>query len=247
MSQPVTADQLYTHPVLAELYDLLDPDRSDLDFYRQIISKLPVRSVLDIGCGTGVFACQMATAGYQVTGVDPASASLTVAQRKAGAEQVRWILGTALDLEGHLADAAVMTANVAMVFVSDEDWLLNLQAIAKNLNPGGYLIFEARRPEVRAWEGWTEESTRETQMVKPYGRVTSWVDVLSFTDKCLTFRETFVFEDSAKELFSESVLRYRSRQAFEDSLSQSGFKILQVLDAPDRPGRQLVFVAQKVL
>jgi hypothetical protein len=56
------------------------------------------RSALDIGCGTGTFACLLANRGKEVTAVDPAAASVAVAQRKAGAERVRWLVGDAGDL-----------------------------------------------------------------------------------------------------------------------------------------------------
>jgi hypothetical protein len=41
----------------------------------------------------------------------------------------------------------VMTGNVAQVFLTDEDWARALQGIAAALRPGGYLVFETRRPE----------------------------------------------------------------------------------------------------
>jgi 2-polyprenyl-3-methyl-5-hydroxy-6-metoxy-1,4-benzoquinol methylase len=35
------------------------------------------RSVLDVGCGTGSFACMLAQRGIEVVGVDPAAAYWT--------------------------------------------------------------------------------------------------------------------------------------------------------------------------
>ena len=47
-------------PRLAELYDPLDPDRGDLAPYAAIADEFDVVTVLDIGCGTGTFACLLA-------------------------------------------------------------------------------------------------------------------------------------------------------------------------------------------
>jgi len=66
--------------------------------------------VLDIGCGTGTFACLLAQRGKDVTGVDPASASLDVARRKSGAAQVRWLKGDATTLPPLQVDMVTMTA-----------------------------------------------------------------------------------------------------------------------------------------
>jgi ubiquinone/menaquinone biosynthesis C-methylase UbiE len=51
------ADAQFATPRLAEVYDPLDPDRSDLDAYVAMVEEFRASSVLDIGCGTGTFAC----------------------------------------------------------------------------------------------------------------------------------------------------------------------------------------------
>ncbi|WP_030596105.1 class I SAM-dependent methyltransferase, partial [Streptomyces anulatus] len=78
------ADDCFGHPRLAGIYDPLDPDRSDLGAYLRIARELGARQVLDIGCGTGVFALLLAGRGVDVVGVDPAQASVDVARAKPG-------------------------------------------------------------------------------------------------------------------------------------------------------------------
>jgi SAM-dependent methyltransferase len=59
----------------------------------------------------------------------------------------------------------------------------------------------------------------------------------------VTFRSTLVFEDAT--LTSESTLRFRGREEVSRDLEAAGFVTLDVRDAPDRPGRELVFVANR--
>ena len=82
------ADAIFEHPRLARIYDDVDGDRRDLDAYVAIVDALRARSVLDVGCGTGTFACLLAGRGVDVTAVDPASASVGVARRKPHAARV---------------------------------------------------------------------------------------------------------------------------------------------------------------
>jgi ubiquinone/menaquinone biosynthesis C-methylase UbiE len=240
------ADASFEDPRLAAIYDALDPDRSDLDAYVAMVEELAARSVLDLGCGTGVFALMLADRGIQVIGVDPAGASLDVARAKPGAERVSWIQGDASALPSTLiVDAVTMTANVAQVFLTDADWLATLAAVHRTLRPGGYLIFESRDPTRRAWDEWTEERTRSSTDIPGVGRVSDWVQVIDVDGELITFESPTIFDSDGTVVTSRSTLRFRSREALEASLRAGGFTVDEVRDAPDRPGRELVFVARR--
>lgn len=49
------ADAIFEKPRLAEIYDALDPDRTDLDTYLAIVDEFGAGAVVDIGCGTGTW------------------------------------------------------------------------------------------------------------------------------------------------------------------------------------------------
>lgn len=146
-------DAIFDDPRLAALYDPLDPDRSDLDEYARLVTgELGATRVLDIGCGTGTLALLLAGRGIDVVGLDPAAASIDVARAKPGAGAVTWLVGTVADLPDLEVDAVTMTANVAQVFLGDDEWHEVLTAAHRALRPGGTLLFEARRVEDRAWD-----------------------------------------------------------------------------------------------
>lgn len=234
--------ELDTARILAELYDPLDPDRSDLDVYAAVVDELGARSVLDIGCGTGTFACLLATRGVEVVGVDPDGASLDVARGKPGAQRVRWVHGVAADLPPLQVDLATMTANVAQAIVGTHDWDATLRAAAARLRPGGHLVFETRDPTRQAWLGWTREHTWARTEVPGFGTVQEWIEVTEVRGPLVSFRATTVVDGTA--LTAHSTLRFRERDEVHRSLVAAGFEVAEVRDAPDRPGRELVFVAR---
>jgi SAM-dependent methyltransferase len=239
------ADALFDHPRLAQIYDALDPDRSDLDLYAALVVEFGARSVLDIGCGTGTFACLLAGRGVHVVAVDPAVASLDVARNKPDAHQVRWLLGDATTLPALQVDLATMTANVAQVFLTDTDWALTLTGIRQALRPGGRLAFESRDPQRQAWREWGRDQTYRRTVIPDAGPVETWNDVTEVAESLVSFRSTFVFANDGAELRSESTLRFRSRAEIVDSVLAAGMTVDEVRDAPDRPGRELVVIARR--
>lgn len=237
-------DAIFNDPRLAAVYDPLDPDRSDLDVYVSLAQELKASSVLDVGCGTGTFACMLVERGIKVTAVDPALASLDVARAKPGADAVTWLLGDATTLPPLQVDAAFMTGNVAQVFLTDEEWSATLRGIRRSLRPQGHFVFETRDPARRAWEAWTPDLTNVVIDVPDIGPVESWEEVTAVDGPFVTFSSMTAFQRQDLEIESTSTLRFRSRSEIEQSLARAGYELLEVRDAPDRPECEFVFISR---
>lgn len=238
-------DNLFEHPRLAALYDVLERDRDDLDAYVVIAAELGARHILDVGCGTGTFALMLAARGFEVTGIEPALGSLEVARAKPEAGRVRWIHGDASALPPMRADLATMTANVAQAIVEPAAWDATLSAIHDALRPGGHLVFETRDPALRAWRDWNRDASYRVTEVPGAGAVESWVDLLDVSEPLVTLRWTYVFGADGQTLTSDSTLRFRDRDEVATALAAHGFVVEEVRDAPDRPGREFVFVSAR--
>ena len=238
------ADAIFENPRLAALYDAFDPDRSDLDVYRAIADQLGARRVLDVGCGTGTFALLLADSGREVIGVDPAAASLDVARTKPGAERVRWIHGDATELPPVEVDLATMTGNVAQAIVESSAWEGTLRGVFEALRPGGYLVFETRDPAREAWREWGLPASYEVTQIGGVGAVEHWADLIAVDLPLVTFCWTFVFP-GGDVLTSDSTLRFRERDEVQSALVAHGYVVDEIRDAPDRPGREFVFVARR--
>ena len=239
------ADAIFEEPRLAEIYDPLDPGRSDLDAYAALADEFSAQTVLDVGCGTGTFACLLAGRGVEVIAVDPAAASLDVARRKPGAGRVRWLHGDATTLPPLKVDLATMTGNVAQVFLTDEEWAATLAAVRETLRPGGRLVFESRDPAKQAWLEWNRGQTYRRAVIPDVGLVETWTDLTKVEGNLVSFRMTFVLDSRSAALTSDSTLRFRSRDELADSLAAANLDVEEVRDAPDRPGREFVFIARR--
>jgi SAM-dependent methyltransferase len=239
----------FTDPRLVALYDLWGPARTDLAFSIGLAAELSVSSVVDIGCGTGLLACELARRGHQVTGVDPSPAMLDVARHRPGGERVRWIEGDASLLEPGQADLAVMTGHVAQVIADDQGWHRTLTATHQALRPGGRVAFESRNPSAREWAGWTAEASRRQLRHPELGPVEVWQQVLAVQGDVVTAAIHCRFPDG-EELGSTNELRFRTREELTASLTAAGFSVEQVVGdwdrrpvAPDSP--ELIFVAAR--
>ncbi|AEV87544.1 methyltransferase type 11 [Actinoplanes sp. SE50] len=236
-------DALFTDPRLAPLYDLFDGDRDDLPAYLTIIESLRPARILDVGCGTGALATLLAGTGHTVIGADPAAASLDVARTKPAADRVTWLHTGAAGLPQawplpEPADLALMTGNVAQVFVTDDDWTAALRGIHAVLRPGGHLVFEARRPEFRAWEQWDHPPATAGGVERRFMLTDVRLPLVSF-------RYEYRFLSDETVLTSTSTLCFRDRSEIEESLRATGFEVLEVRAAPDRPGRENVFLCRR--
>ncbi|MFO7540639.1 MAG: class I SAM-dependent methyltransferase [Chloroflexota bacterium] len=242
-------DLHYVEPRLVALYDIENLRGADTDFYLRLADELEARTILDLGCGTGLLTCELALDGRQVIGVDPAPAMLAVARRQPGAERVQWIEGTASDLGTAEADLVVMTGNVAQVFLDDVEWEATLRHIHAALRPGGCLAFESRNPDDRAWERWNREATYE-QFDSPHGPMEGWLEVVSVGSDRVLFKAHNVFKATGEVVVAQSELRFRSLAEITDSLSAAGFAVEQVYGNWKRgplasSSKVMIFVARR--
>jgi SAM-dependent methyltransferase len=217
-------DQHYVDPRLVALYDIDNTRGDDTDFYVGLAADLDARTVLDLGCGTGLLTRELAVDGRLVIGVDPAPAMLAVARNQPGADRVRWVQGDAADLGTPDADLVVMTGNLAQVFLEDEDWADTLRAIYAALRPGGYLAFESRNPEDRAWERWNRAATYE-RFDSPHGPMESWLELVTVEDGWVRIEGHNIFTATGDVVVASSELRFRSMRELADSLIDAGFTV----------------------
>jgi SAM-dependent methyltransferase len=242
-------DEHYVDPRLVEMYDIENSRGADTDFYLGLAAEIDARRILDLGCGTGLLTRELAIPGRQVFGVDPAPAMLAFARRQPGAERVQWVEGDASALGTPGADLLVMTGNVAQVFLDNADWLTTLAAIHASLRPGGYLAFESRNPEDRAWERWNRAASYE-KFDSPNGPMESWVELVNVGDGRVRLEGHNVFISTGEVVVVKSELRFRSLEELTSTLTDSGFAVEHVYGDWNKgqllsTSRVMIFVARR--
>ncbi|TDK28113.1 class I SAM-dependent methyltransferase [Arthrobacter crusticola] len=164
-------------PRLVRLYDADNPGGPDHDFFRSLADEVGARTIVDLGCGTGLLTVALAAPARTVTGIDPSASMLALARSRPGAERVTWRVGDSAAIGAAQADLVVMSGNTAQHIIG-EAWHRALADIYRGLRPGGSLAFERRNPAAREWENWTRDksySTRQTAV----GELVEWYEVTS--------------------------------------------------------------------
>jgi 2-polyprenyl-3-methyl-5-hydroxy-6-metoxy-1,4-benzoquinol methylase len=129
-------DDPYRDVQLVDLYDVDNPAGDDHAYYRALADAIDARSIIDLGCGTGLLTRSLATPGRTVIGVDPSRAMLEYAARQPGSESVMWLHGDASVLtQDGAADLAICTGN-AIMHVSPEELPSTLKSLAGALRSG---------------------------------------------------------------------------------------------------------------
>ncbi|MFT4510927.1 class I SAM-dependent methyltransferase [Caballeronia sp. 15711] len=217
---------LYTDPRLVALYDTLNPFAADTDFYLALAAGK--QRVIDLGCGTGLLACELASRGHRVIAIDPAPEMLRVARHRPNGDRVQWIEGDARALALlPPADLLVMTGHVAQVFLDDTAFLNTLKAARYALRDGGTLAFESRNPATRPWESWTPAQPHRLIDVDGVGEVEVWQDDVSVSpEPGIRFSTVYRFKATGETLTSASELRFRTQDELAAQLGAAGFSDL---------------------
>ena len=224
-------------PRLAEVYDVECAGRWDHDFYLALADDLQAESIVDLGCGTGVFAVRAALRGLRVVGVDPARAILDIARTRPGGYWATWIEGDLHAVPANSADLVIMMGHVAQYFVNDDEWIETLRQIRRVLVPGGHLGFETRNPTIDWASEWTKANSEATYPHPTGGEFRSWVevqDVVPAGDSYTITHEGNTILPDGSHLRALETLRFRTPQEVTSSLATAEFDVLATWGDWDR-------------
>lgn len=227
-------DHQFADARLAGLYDLLFPaeSRTDFGFYLPLI--MSARSVLDVGCGTGLLLRTARDAGHtgRLCGLDPAAGMLDQGR---GRPDIEWILGDLGSARWDQEfDLIVMTGHAFQVLVGDDELRASLAAIRSALTLDGRFAFETRNPQARAWEGWTPD--RVSEVTDPAGAVVRmWHQVQTpVQGDIVRFTTTYASPGWDRPQVSRSTLRFLDADSLAGFLADAGLAVAEQFGDWDR-------------
>jgi predicted TPR repeat methyltransferase len=104
-----------------------------------------VKTILDVGCGTGTLAIPLAKEGYDVKGVDLSEDMLMVAQEKADQSKVRlqFFQQNMSELNGfYPTDLVTIFCDSINYLDSESNVKSTFESVYKNLRDGGLFLFD---------------------------------------------------------------------------------------------------------
>jgi len=147
--------QVEAYTRLAGVYDeiVVDPCHGALaSFLHELWSAdaRGVHDVLDVCCGTGLLAAELAALGYQVDGLDGSEAMLARDRRRLSSE-VRLVRSTlpTLGVTGEY-DAAVCTLD-GLNYLTPAELRSTFAALALCIRPAGWLVFDVHTDAMMAF------------------------------------------------------------------------------------------------
>jgi SAM-dependent methyltransferase len=224
----------------ADFYDALYSDKdypAECDFLEEIFQQHAsnhVRTILDMGCGTGGHALQMARRGFEVTGVDRSGPMLSVARTKAASLKIDHIPvfregdARTLDLATKF-DVVMSMFAVISYMTANEDLMGALNSARKHLNAGGLFVFDAwygpavlaDRPTDR-FKIVESDGERILRFVRP--EIDPFRHVVNVHYKVLRIKEREVVE----EVEEMHPMRFLFPQEIISYLGSAGFRVLRI-------------------
>lgn len=142
-------------------YDLLS-ERSVASECAHVATTLARRGVapgarlLDAGCGTGRYACELARHGYRVAGLDASLELLAVARQRRGASAVALVAADLALLPLRRGYRAILCRGVLNDVIDDTGRRAAFLSFAGALSPRGVLLLD-----VREWAATARRKSRE--------------------------------------------------------------------------------------
>ncbi|QJB55449.1 class I SAM-dependent methyltransferase [Pseudodesulfovibrio sp. zrk46] len=203
-------------------------------------------SILDLGCGPGLYAASLAGDAHRYQGIDFSPASIEYATHQFGSNCCSFRLGDVTTTEfGGPYDLTMMLYGELNVFSPDNCKAI-LRRAWKSLNPGGRLLVEFQNPDAirglgQSPNSWTRAEEGGLFSDEPYVSLTEnhWFEEQGVTLQCFHV----LVSGAAKPVTYRSTTKAWSREEMKRLLDETGFTEVRFHEDWPLPDDSLMLVS----
>jgi SAM-dependent methyltransferase len=157
--------------------------RAEADFFQKRLAPPPGGHLLDVPCGHGRLALELARRGYRLTGVDISEDFLAAARRSAGDEglAVEWHQSDMRDLPWREEFDGAFCGGSSFGYLGDAGDLDYVRAVARTLKPGARFSIDAVKAAEVIAPHFRERYAMEVEGIRfeaenRYDKATGWME-----------------------------------------------------------------------
>ncbi|MDI6401430.1 class I SAM-dependent methyltransferase [Balneolaceae bacterium ANBcel3] len=206
----------------------------ECDFIEAEMGFDKTKSILDVGCGTGRHAIELAGRGYQVTGIDLSEQMLQMAREKAARENrsIRFLCHDARNLPFQKEfDVAIMMCEGGFPLMETDEMNYEiLKNVSKSLKKEALFIFTTLNglfPLYHSIDDFHEETAKERGPQDGATYKSKNFDLMTFRD----YNVTRFTDDDGKEYEMECNERYYTPPEITWLLKTLGFTKIEIFGA----------------
>lgn len=235
--------------VFDKIYQGFIDYEGEYHFYAKLCQKNKVKSILEIGCGTGNLAPKFSANFKEYIGLDYSEHMLSLARGKF--PEGNFIQGDMrnFNLEKKY-DVALITGRSTSYLLTSDDILDTFKCIHYVLNPNGYLIFDCI--DATKFLRYIRENPTVLHKSKvantDYFRTSEWYSIEK-DPTLIHWTASYYEQGSAKNLLlgkDKVIFRVFTETEIRSALKQAGFEVEDTLDRPTYAFDTFVVVAKKI-
>lgn len=209
---------------------------AECDFLEKVFEKYrskKIRSILDVGCGTGGHALELAKRGYSVVGVDASETMADVACKKAknlNNIDVSFHVSKMQDIDfDQKFDAVICMFNAVNYVTSDEGLDKTLHNFRKHLSDKGLLVFDFRNgiTSLRSYSHvrtkWVTYNDKRLLRISET-KLNAMEHLYDTTYTCLAFKDDRIIQ----EFQDRHVVRYLFPREVKSLLKRNGLETVNM-------------------
>lgn len=214
----------------ANIYDGMNTDLTDLEFYKKWLPKNKDARILELCCGTGRLTLPIAMDGYDISGVDNTSSMLEQAKVKASGAglEVKFIEADirTLDLPEKY-DLIFIPFNSIHHLYQNEDLFQAFNVVKKHLKESGLFLLDCFNPNIQFIVEGEKEQKEIAQYKTKDGREVLIKQKMRYENKTQINRiEWHYYINGEFDSIQNLDMRLFFPQELDSYLERNGFKII---------------------